>query len=80
MNIMDEKTKPSDTSPETSSDATEPRKSYIVDITDQFVGKAFIITGVGAPKLPATWPIPLAAIEELFGTKPDKGVKKPPEK
>jgi hypothetical protein len=39
---------------ETSSADAEPRKSQILDITDEFVGKAFIITGAEPPGRPLT--------------------------
>jgi len=38
----------------TSSEETKPGTSHIVDITDQFVGKSLIITGVTPPKKPLT--------------------------
>jgi hypothetical protein len=37
-------------SSETSSADSEPGQSQIVDITDEFVGKAFIITGAVPPE------------------------------
>jgi hypothetical protein len=73
---MDETSKPPEKSTDPPTDPAKPRKSWIVDTTDEFLGHSFIITGPAPPKKPLTATEREEALRKPF----QNATEKPPEK